>query len=133
MSKDSGPAVSPAVQVIIVDDNYDAAMSLTLLLELENVSSATAGDAETALQMVEQVAPPVFLIDIGLPGINGFELAKRLRASPGTRNATLIALTGREIRAGDESSRELFDQFWNKPFDPNKLLAEVKASLAAKR
>lgn len=125
MSTDPG---SPAAQVIIVDDNEDAAMSLAMLLELEDILSVAAPDAEAALRMVQQLAPTLLLIDIGLPGMNGFELAKRLRELPSTRNATLIALTGREANADQNETADMaFDQYWTKPFDPKQLLAEVKA------
>lgn len=103
-------------------------MSLTMLLELEDISSVAAPDAEAALRMVEQSAPRLALIDIGLPGMNGFELAKRLRELPATRNSTLIALTGREMHGDQyEITGMAFDQYWTKPFDPKRLLSEVKA------
>jgi DNA-binding response OmpR family regulator len=128
VSIDTGSAKAGAAQVIIVDDNEDAAMSLTMLLDLEDIPSLAAPDAESALRLVEQSAPPLLLIDIGLPGMNGFELAKRLRELPTTRNATLIALTGREVSADrGETVGMAFDQYWTKPFDPKQLLAEVKA------
>lgn len=129
MSIDFGSAAAGA-QVIIVDDNADAAMSLTMLLQLEDIASAAAPDAEAALRMVERSAPPLLLIDIGLPGMNGFELAKRLRQLSTTRNSTLIALTGREMHPGQgEIASMAFDQYWTKPFDPKQLLKEVKAIL----
>ncbi|MGH8178179.1 MAG: response regulator [Steroidobacter sp.] len=115
-----------SVQVLIVDDNEDAAMSLTMLLELEDIAAATAADAAIALELLNRISPRLMLIDIGLPGMNGFELAQRLRERPDTREITLIALTGRE---GGEQEPEaaVFNQFWTKPFDPRKLLAEVKS------
>jgi CheY-like chemotaxis protein len=69
--------------------------------------------------------PLLMLIDIGLPGMNGYELARRLRQLPQLNGATLIALTGREGPTAQEQA--LFDQFWTKPFDPRRLIAEVKA------
>lgn len=116
------------VQVLIVDDSADAAASLTMLLELEDIAAQSAGDAETALQIVANDAPVLMLIDIGLPGMNGYELAQRLRQMPQLRGATLIALTGREQPTAQE--RALFDQFWTKPFDPRRLIDEVKAVLS---
>jgi CheY-like chemotaxis protein len=112
------------VQVLIVDDSADAAASLTMLLELEDIAAQSVGDAEAALQFVEGRTPLLMLIDIGLPGMNGYELAQRLRQLPQLRGATLIALTGREQPSDQE--RALFDQFWTKPFDPRRLIEEVK-------
>jgi CheY-like chemotaxis protein len=116
------------VQVLIVDDSADAAASLTMLLELEDISAHSAGDAETALRLVEHAPPLVMLIDIGLPGMNGFQLAQRLREMQQMRGSTLIALTGREQPSAQE--RALFDQFWTKPFDPKRLIDEVKGAIS---
>jgi CheY-like chemotaxis protein len=115
------------VQVLIVDDSADAAASLTMLLELEDITAQSVGDAEAALLFVEGTTPLLLLIDIGLPGMNGFELARRLRQLPQMKGATLIALTGREQPSADEQA--LFDQFWTKPFDPRRLIEEVKVVL----
>lgn len=123
------PAASTSsLDVLIVDDNEDAAMSLTMLLELEDISVAAAPDGPSALQMLEQTAPRLMLIDIGLPGMNGFELAKRIRERDGS-TPTLIALTGREADASGDPEAARFDQFWTKPFDPKRLLVEVKTLL----
>jgi two-component system CheB/CheR fusion protein len=113
------------VQVLIVDDSADAAASLTMLLELEDIVAQSVGDAEAALRFVADRTPLLMLIDIGLPGMNGFELAQRLRQLPQLRGATLIALTGREQPTAQEQA--LFDQFWTKPFDPRRLIEEVRA------
>jgi CheY-like chemotaxis protein len=113
------------VQVLIVDDSADAAASLTMLLELEDIAAESAGDAEAALRVVEVRTPLLLLIDIGLPGMNGFELARRLRQMPRLSGATLIALTGREQPGTQEQA--LFDQYWTKPFDPKRLIDEVKS------
>ena len=92
-----------------------------MLLELEDIAAQSVGDAEAALQFVERTTPLLLLIDIGLPGMNGYELAQRL---PQLNGATLIALTGREAASPQELA--LFDQFWTKPFDPLRLIEEVK-------
>jgi two-component system, chemotaxis family, CheB/CheR fusion protein len=116
------------VQVLIVDDSADAATSLTMLLELEDIAARSVGDAEAALQLVESTTPLLLLIDIGLPGMSGYELAQRLRQLPQMNGATLIALTGREKPAAHEQA--LFDQFWTKPFDPRRLIEEVKGVIS---
>jgi CheY-like chemotaxis protein len=116
------------VQVLIVDDSADAAASLTMLLELEDIAAQSVGDGEAALQFCEGCSPLLLLIDIGLPGMNGYELARRLRQLPQLTGATLIALTGREQPGAQE--RALFDQFWTKPFDPRRLIEEVKAVIS---
>jgi DNA-binding response OmpR family regulator len=119
---------SPA-QVLIVDDNEDAASSLAMLLELEDITAAAVADAEAALQYLQTSSPALLLIDIGLPGMDGYELAARVRQVPGLQAATLIALSGREVDAGFARGTA-FDQFWTKPFDPKRLLAEVQLVLS---
>ena len=116
------------MQVLIVDDSADAASSLTMLLELEDILAQSASDAEEALRIVEHTAPLLMLIDIGLPGMNGYQLAQRLREMQSMRGATLIALTGREHPSAQEQA--LFDQFWTKPFDPRRLIEEVKGVIS---
>ena len=116
------------MQVLIVDDSADAATSLTMLLELEDIAAASVGDAEAALQFVASSTPLLLLIDIGLPGMNGYELARHLRQLPQLNGATLIALTGREQPGAQEGA--LFDQFWTKPFDPRRLIEEVKTVIS---
>lgn len=125
---------APAPQVLVVDDSEDAAMSLTMLLDLEGITTAIASDAEAALAHIERAPPVLCLIDIGLPGMNGLELAQRLRALPETRAITLIALTGREAGlSGEADQTHSFDQYWTKPFDPKRLIAEVQAVIARAR
>jgi CheY-like chemotaxis protein len=124
---------APAAQVLVVDDSEDAAMSLTMLLDLEGISTAIAADAEAALAHIERAPPVLCLIDIGLPGMNGLELAQRLRALPATRTMTLIALTGREAGLNgdaEDTQARAFDQYWTKPFDPRRLISEVQAVIA---
>jgi two-component system, chemotaxis family, CheB/CheR fusion protein len=118
----------PAMQVLIVDDSADAAASLSMLLELEDIVAESVGDAEAALHFFVNRRPLLMLIDIGLPGMNGFELAQRLRQLPQLDGVTLIALTGREQPSAQEQA--LFDQFWTKPFDPRRLIAEVKTVIS---
>ena len=116
------------MEVLIVDDSADAAASLTMLLELEDIAAQSVGDAEAALEFVASSTPLLMLIDIGLPGMNGYELARRLRQLPQLNGATLIALTGREGPTPQEQA--LFDRFWTKPFDPRRLIEEVKGVIS---
>ena len=99
-----------------------------MLLELEDIAAQSVGDAEAALQLVGHTVPLLLLIDIGLPGMNGYELARRLRELPQMNGATLIALTGREGPTPQEQA--LFDRFWTKPFDPRRLIEEVKGVIS---
>jgi PAS domain S-box-containing protein len=120
-------AVKCARRVLIVDDSTDAADSLAMLLELEGHDVATAYSAAGALETAERLQPEVAFIDIGLPQMDGFEVARRLRASDRCRAIKLVALTGYG-QPGDraEARRAGFDHHLVKPADR----ASVDAILA---
>ncbi len=109
--------VSPR-RILIVDDNVDAANSLSELLKLDGHATVPAFSAEDALSLAESFAPDVVLLDIGLPGMDGYEVAKHLRRSASCGNVTLIALTGygqQEDR--DRAQAAGFDAHLVKPVD----------------
>lgn len=89
----STTAVTPR-QILIVDDNADAADTLAALLQLKGHQTQIAYSARDALQRAAAFRPDVALLDIGLPEMNGYELAQRLRALPHLGSLRLIALTG---------------------------------------
>ena len=110
---------------MIVDDDVDAARSLADLLELDDHHVTVMEDGLSALAAPNRNSVQIFILDIGLPGMTGYELARRLRADPATSNAVLIALTG----YGQEHDRVLsksagFDHHFVKPLDL-QLLASV--------
>ncbi|MGV3656178.1 MAG: ATP-binding protein [Noviherbaspirillum sp.] len=118
-----GQGVRP-LRVMIVDDNLDAAQILGMFLESEGHQVTTEYHAQGALAKVEQEVPDVFLLDIGLPGMDGYELAQRLRALPATAGAVLVALTGYGQAEDQERSKAAgFDYHFLKPADPEKLSA----------
>ncbi len=87
-------ARSAALCILIVDDNQDAALTLAMYLEAKGHEVRTAFDAASALSVAKQFSPSVLVLDIGLPDMDGCELAYKLRVQPETRNSTLVALTG---------------------------------------
>jgi PAS domain S-box-containing protein len=104
--------------VMIVDDNPDGAQSLAALIGAQGYRVLVVGDGATALRMAAGEALDVYILDIGMPGMDGYELARRLRATPGGQAATLVALTG----YGKEEDRVLamasgFDHHLVKPVD----------------
>jgi CheY-like chemotaxis protein len=112
--------------VLVVDDNIDAAQTLQLLLEAGGHQVSVSHTALAALDMAEATSPELCLLDIGLPDITGFELARRLRALPQTARATLVAVTGygrREDRA--QADQAGFDHYFVKPVDVDALLALI--------
>jgi len=109
---------APPRRVLIVDDNEDAANSLALILELGGHKTASVYSAADALARAVAFRPDVVLLDIGLPGMDGYEVAQKLRELPGLRDIRLVAVTGYgrsddRIRARDAG----FDDHLTKPVE----------------
>ncbi|QOL48767.1 hybrid sensor histidine kinase/response regulator [Massilia litorea] len=121
------PALPAALRVMLVDDNIDAAVSLSLLLEAAGDHLvSTYYDAASALEWAAFERPDVFILDIGLPDMNGYELARRLRAMPEFADTLLIALTGYGQLADKVRAREAgFDLHIAKPAEPEEILAAL--------
>src|SRR5881227_60491 len=110
------PSTVGPLRVLIVDDNRDGADSLLLLLELYGHEARAAYDGDAALRLAGTFCPDVVLLDIGMPGLDGYEVARRLRRDEGLRDALLVAITG----FGTEEDRRLaaqagFDAHLTKP------------------
>jgi signal transduction histidine kinase len=112
------------LRVMVVDDNADAAQMLAMFLEASGHRVTVEHEARKALERARMESPEVCLLDIGLPEMDGKELARRIRAQPETANAVLIAVTG----YGQEQDRQAalaagFQHHLVKPVDPAKLVA----------
>ncbi len=111
-------------RVMIVDDNVDAAESLAVLLEAQGHQVAVQSHPHDAIAAARQDPPQVFILDIGLPEMDGYELARRLRADPATGQALFVALTGYGQAHDRILSRSVgFDHHFVKPVELEKLKA----------
>ncbi len=129
--KKSVPLEAPVIEtsanprrVLIVDDNRDAAQTMALLIKLSGHETATAHDGPEALAMLDVVKPEVALLDIGLPKMDGYELARRIRER--VSDVYLIAVSGYgqpEDKA--RSSEAGFDEHFVKPVDSTQLIASL--------
>jgi CheY-like chemotaxis protein len=121
------PEESP-LSILVVDDNQDSACSMTLLLELQGHKVQVAHAGHTALRIAGECSPDVILLDIGMPGMNGYEVARQLRAQPAFHDTLLIAVTGYG-RASDVKQTESagFDHHLVKPIDYDKLQSLLTA------
>jgi len=117
------PPQQPLLRVLVVDDNVDAAKALAMLLGYFHCDVEVAFDGEAALAAAEQAEPQVGILDLGLPRIDGFELARRIRKLPWGRHTLLIALSGWGQEEDRIRSREAgFDLHLVKPVDSQALL-----------
>ncbi len=106
------------VHLMIVDDNVDAARSLAHLLEAKGHHVTVMANAHSALDESLRKPLPLYILDIGLPDIDGYELARRLRAAPGSADAVLVALTGYgQMHDQDKAFAAGFDHHFVKPID----------------
>jgi CheY-like chemotaxis protein len=114
--------------VLVVDDNRDAANTLGALLRMLGNSVAVAHSGESALAALPTFEPELILLDLGMPHMNGFEVARRIRASARHSDVRLIALTGWGQAADVERSRRAgFDQHVVKPLDIERLRDLLRA------
>lgn len=121
--QEKSPASRGSLRSLVVDDNADTANSLAMLLEASGNHTRTCYDGPSALKAALDYRPHVVLLDIGLPGMNGFEVAKRLREQPDFQNVVLIALTGYGQHTDRALSREAgFDHHLVKPVYFQELL-----------
>lgn len=131
----TGPVAAPekitvpgaaGVRVLIVDDNVDAATSLSYVLALAGYHTAVAHDGKQALELADTLRPAIVLLDIGLPGMSGLEVARRLRAASWGGDLRLIAVTGWGHESDRARSLEAgFDAHLTKPIDPGMLLQHI--------
>jgi len=118
----AAPAVSIARRVLVIDDNVDAAETLAAFVRARGGDAETAHDGDSGVRAAIRLRPDVILLDIGMPGIDGYETCRRLRAGPLTDDTCIVALTG----WGQEEARALalasgFDAHLTKPADPRAL------------
>ena len=118
--------------ILVVDDNRDAAESMAVLLRMAGYVVHIAYDGPTALEAVQSIRPRVVLLDLGLPGLDGFQVAERIRAMPDGARILLIAISGYGQDEHRRRARQTgFDQHFVKPIDPvaiTELLAEDRRS-----
>jgi CheY-like chemotaxis protein len=115
------------LKVFLVDDNVDAIEMLRMLLDTYGYDTAYAYDAHSALEGAQQYKPDVILLDIGLPGASGYDVARALRALPGFSRTTMIALTGYgQMRDREKALEAGFNHHLVKPVSLDALIALIQ-------
>jgi CheY-like chemotaxis protein len=117
--------VAPATirRILVVDDNVDSADTLRQLLEMMGNEVRTANDGEVGIEVAAQFRPDMVLMDIGMPKLNGYEAARRIRQHPWGRGMLLVALTGWGHEGDRKKSADAgFDHHLVKPVDMSALM-----------
>ncbi|UXH80266.1 ATP-binding protein [Roseateles amylovorans] len=134
--KETAPAPTPKVadetvppqRILVVDDNADAAAALAMTLTMAGHDVAQVNSAHDALRRLSTFRPEVAVLDIGLPGMSGYELAQRIRAHPSMQAIRLIALTGYgQPEDRERAAQAGFDAHLVKPADPQALMRALRA------
>ena len=112
-----------SLDLLVVDDNQDAAQTLALLLENAGHRVCVAYSPQAALEAAQRRTFDGCMLDIGLPGMDGLELVRRLRMLPGTRAALMVAVTGYGAQGGQQRAQDAgFNHYLVKPVNPARLL-----------
>ncbi|MBV8495448.1 MAG: PAS domain S-box protein [Gammaproteobacteria bacterium] len=123
-----GPENTRALRVLVVDDSEDAADTCAILLELSGHSVRTAYTAHRALEVAERFRPQALLLDIGLPDLDGYQLARRIRTTAWGEHATIIAVTGWGQEQDKSRAFEAgFDHHLTKPIAPEVMARLLSA------
>ncbi|HEU4619010.1 MAG TPA: PAS domain S-box protein [Gammaproteobacteria bacterium] len=122
------PAIERSRRILVVDDNVDAADSLVTMLKAKGHVVEAVYDGVTALQAVGTFNPEIVLLDVGMPGLDGYEVARRIRAAPGGKEIMLCALTGWGQDEDKARAREAgFDEHLTKPVSASLISALIAA------
>jgi DNA-binding response OmpR family regulator len=120
--------------VLIVDDNASLLLVLCEIFRLAGFKVSTASDGLAAIETALSIEPDIIVLDVGLPGRNGFEVCRTLRQDPKTQNLPIVLLTA---RAGDSDRHWGLDagadDYLTKPFDPDRLVAKTREIVAARQ
>ena len=120
-------------RLLIVEDNPDIADTTATMLAIAGHTVRCARDGAQAISEAQSFAPEVVLLDVGLPELDGYQVARRLRQLPQTRHALIIGLTGYGMPADRQRGREAgFDHHLLKPADPAELRALIEVMVRAR-
>ena len=124
------PSSKHGFRILVVDDNHDSALSLAMMLSIMGHETRTAHDGESAVETAESFLPEVVLLDIGLPKLNGYEVAQRIREHAWGQSMFLIAVTGWGQEEDRQRSSEVgLNVHMVKPVEPaalERLFAELR-------
>jgi CheY-like chemotaxis protein len=113
-------------RILLVEDNEMNRDAISRLLERRGFTLLTAPDGEEGVRLCAEVRPDLVLMDLGLPGIDGFEATRRIKADPATRDIPVVALTARALTSDREAAFEAgCDEYDTKPVDLGRLVDKI--------
>jgi DNA-binding response OmpR family regulator len=119
-----------SLRVLVVDDDAEVLDFLEVLLSLESISTVRADDAESALRILADGPVGLVLVDIAMPGLDGLELCRRIRAAPATQKLPVVVLSARPGQVAEsEAMAAGANHFLHKPFDNDVLVKLVREKL----
>jgi diguanylate cyclase (GGDEF)-like protein len=129
-----GGAAGTGETVLVVDDDFDIARYVELNLSLEGFTVHVAHDGQEAVAKAQNLRPDAVLLDVMMPGLDGYEVARRLRSNARTNHCAIIMLTAKSLSADTVLGLTAgADDYISKPFDPPELVARVRAALRRAR
>jgi len=118
------------VRILYIEDNPENRLLVRRILEAEGYSVTEAADGPAGLEMAAQMRPDLILLDINLPEIDGYDLARRFRDTPGLQEVPILAVTANVMQGDRERTLEAgCDGYIQKPIDVDRLPKQVKATL----
>jgi CheY-like chemotaxis protein len=122
------------LRILVADDNRDAAETLSILLEVMGHEVRTVHDGQAAVEAADSFDPELVLLDIGMPGLNGYDTCRRIRAQAAGAGRTVVAVTGwgqpHDVQSAHEAG---FDRHLVKPVDMDTLMELISSRVAAGR
>lgn len=119
-------------KILVVDDNLDNRMIIAQMLKLSGYVVVTAGDGHQAIDLTEREGPDLILMDLAMPGLDGWSAAARIKARPHLAHVPVIAVTGHVTRSDiDRALQSGCADYLSKPIDFETMLLKVRTMLAA--
>jgi CheY-like chemotaxis protein len=119
------------MKALIVEDDPDARKVLSLILKLEGYQIHSAGGGQEALTMLVDLLPDVILLDVMMPGMDGYQVCHRIRSNPATRHVPVVMLSGKADPESVARGMEVgADEYLAKPITPSSLTKQLKTVLA---
>ncbi len=122
----------PNARVLVIDDDPWIVESTAMVLQADGLEVITAASGEDGIQRARECRPHVILLDIMMPGLDGWETLERLKTDDATRDTPVVIFSAREMNRGERGSRDRnADEYMRKPFEPKQLVEVVRKHVAA--